>query len=161
MKGLEAVRARHLAEQRSRAESIVASAREAATKMLAQAEVEAAAETETAQREGEQSADLDTGRDWTGARRHARGIVLSAQRDVYGELRLMCADAVRRNPRFAELQLAVADRALRRLGPGAGVVVEGDTVVVARKHRRVRWAVTDTVDESLQRLGDEVAALWR
>lgn len=161
MNGLEAVRARHLADQRLKAESIVASAREAAAKMLAQAKVEANAATATAQREGEQSADLDTGREWTAARRRARAIVLSAQRDVYDESRRMCAEAVRVSPRYPTLQRVVADRARRRLGPGADVVVDGDTVVVTRKHRSVRWTLADAVEEALRRLGGEVEALWR
>lgn len=161
MNGLEAVRARHLAEQRLRAESIVASAREAAAQMLARAHSEVTAATESAEREGEQSAELDTGREWTAARRRARSIVLAAQRDAYDQLRLMCADAVRLNSRYPDLQRVVADHARRCLGPGSEVVVDGDTVVATRKHRRVRWTVLDTVNESLLRLGDEVEAVWR
>ena len=160
MTGLEAVRAHQLAEQRLKAESIVAAAREAAARMLAQAGAEAIAMTETAQREGEQSAELDTGHEWTAARRHARGIVLSAQRDVYDELRLACAEAVRMDSRYPDLQRVVIDRARRLLGPGADVVVDGDTLIVTRKHRRVHWTLPDTIDERLQQLGGEIEALW-
>jgi vacuolar-type H+-ATPase subunit E/Vma4 len=161
MKGLEPVRAQHVAEQRARAEAIIASARATSRQMIAQAQADAQTMTAAARQEGQRSAELDTHRDWTAARRRARSIALSARREVYDELRALCADSIRADARYPDLQRAVADEAQKRLGPGSDVAIHGDFVTAVRRQRRIQWALDSTVDQSLRRFGGEVEALWR
>ncbi|HET9781121.1 MAG TPA: hypothetical protein VFR33_05015 [Candidatus Dormibacteraeota bacterium] len=161
MNGLDAVREHHLAAQRARAKAIVTSGRESARQMLAQAESDSRTATESAEREGEASADLDTNREWTAARRRARGIVLAAQRAVYEELSTACADAITTDSRYPALQRRVADAARAQLGPGADVYPRAAEVIATRKQRSVRWTLAEEIAEELFRLHGDVEALWR
>ncbi len=161
MKGLDPVRANHLESARSRAEAMVRDARAQAEQIIARATADARALTEQAEQEGEASADLDTSRGWTGARRRARGILLAAQRDVYDELRNAVDGAVQSDTRYPSFLQRLADEARRRLGPGAEVRVDRNLVLGKRKERHVRWSLQDIIDESLSRLGPDVEELWR
>jgi len=161
VKGLDSVRANHLETARARAEAIVRDARAQADQMLTSSTADAKALTERAEQEGDASADLDTNRGWTAARRRARGILLAAQRDLYDELRGAIAAAVQSDARYPSFLQQLADEARRRLGPGAEVGVAGSEVNGTRKERHVRWSLQDLIDESLGRLGPEVEELWR
>lgn len=160
MKGLEPVAKHHLETQRSRAAAIVAAARDTASTTLATAEREAAAIVDAAKEEGLTSAELDTNREWTAGRRRARGLVLEAQRAMYEELRRRCVGAIRTDARYAALVERVAGGARRRLGPGAEVAVDADSIVAGRKGRHVRWTLLEAVDEVLAAMPLEVEALW-
>ena len=161
MKGLDPVHANHLESARLRAEAIVREAREQADQIIANSSADARALTEQAEHEGEASADQDTNRGWTAARRRARGILLAAQLDVYDELRSALTSAVQSDARYPSLLQRAADDARRRLGPGAEVRVDGSQVSGTRKERHVRWSLRDIIDESLGRLGPDVEELGR
>lgn len=161
MKGLDPVRAHHLAGARSHADAIVRDARAQADQIIAKSTADANALTDQAEHEGQASADLDTNRSWIAARRRARGILLAAQREAYDELRNSVAGAVQSDARYASLLQHFANLASRRLGPGAEVRVDQDAVLGTRKERHVRWSLQDFVDESLSLIGPDVEELWR
>lgn len=160
MKGLDAVRETHLAAARAHAGELVAHARDVARGILEAAQAEAAELTRNAEAEGQVSAEQDTGRDWTAARRRARGIRLAAQRGAYESLRTRAVQAVEADPRTDPLLRRVADAARMRLGPGASVSVERGTVNASRRATHVRWTVEDAVDASLAGLGPQLEELW-
>ena len=161
MKGLDAVHAHYLAEQRTRAAAIVDAARAAAQEATAQARGDAARLIEDAKHQGESTAEGDTNRELASARRRARGIVLSAQRAVYDELCARSEKAVREDSRYPLLLRLIADDAQRRLGPGADVVTAEDAVTATRKHRHVHWSLGEAVGDALSGLGPELTELWR
>ena len=164
MNGLESVREHHLAAAHEQAESILRDARAQAHEITASGAAAAAALVEHAQKEGEAAADLDTSREWITARRRARGLILSAQREMYEELRAAVARAVRADPRYQALLQRLAHDGQRQLGPGAEVEVDRDGedgVRVTRKGRRIDWSVAAIVAGGLDRLGPRVTELWR
>jgi len=161
VKGLDPVRARHLADARARAEGVVRDAHRQADGILAQAAAEASELVSRAERDGGTSADLDTSRGWATARRRARGIRLAAQRDAYEELQASAAAAVGSDRRSDALLQRVADDARSRLGQAAKVVVDRGSVRASRDKVHVRWSLGDAVELSLSRLGPEIEALWR
>ncbi len=161
MKGLEALRETHLAAARAHAGELIAHARDVAQGILERAQADAAELTRNAEQEGQVSAEQDTGRDWTAARRRARAIRLAAQRGVYESVRLRAVHGVEADSRTDALLRRVADAARMRLGPGALVTIEPGTVSASRRTMHVRWTVEDAVDASLARLGPELEELWR
>ena len=161
MNGLEAVREAHLAAARAHAAELLAHARDVAEGILESAKAEAAELTRHAEEEGRTSAEQDTGRDWTAARRRARAIRLAAERGSYETLRARASHAVGADARTAAVLHNVADAARMRLGPGASVTVDAGVVVASRRTTRVRWTVDDAVDASLEQLGPELQQLWR
>lgn len=161
MTGLEAVREHYLAEARTQAAEVMAHARDMARDILDKARADAAELTRHAEEEGQASAEQDTGRDWTAARRRARAIHLAAQRSVYDDLRTQCARALALDPRTTVLLHRIGDAARMRLGPGATITLGVSSVDASRKAHHVRWTVEEAVDDSLHRLGPEVEELWR
>ena len=161
MKGLEAVREAHLAEARVHAAELLAHAREVAAGIVDQAQAEAAELTRRAEEEGLTSAEQDTGREWTAARRRARAIRLAAQRSAYESLRARAARAVEADPRTRGLLRSIADAARMRLGPGASVTLEPGAVIASRRTTHFRWTVEEAVDASLEGLAPELEELWR
>lgn len=164
MNGLEAVREHHLAAARGEAESILRGARAQAQEITASGAAAAAALLESARKEGEAAADVDTNREWVTARRRARGLILSAQREMFEELRDSVARAVRADPRYPALLERLARDGQRQLGPGAEVELHRDGedgVRVTRKGRWIDWSVAAIVARGLDRLGPQVTELWR
>lgn len=162
LEGLDALRSHHLADARHRADALIAEARVAAKEVLERAQAEAAELTRQAREEGQESAEQDTGREWTAGRRRARGIRLAAQRSAYEALRGAAIGAVQVDPRSGDLLRTVADAARRRLGPGATVELAAGEVRATRRTKEVRWALEQAVDESLRGLGPAVLEeLWR
>jgi vacuolar-type H+-ATPase subunit E/Vma4 len=162
--GLESVRIHHLAAARGRANAILQDAHAQAQRILTRSQAEAAALIARAEQEGDEAADLDTGREWASARRRARGIILATQREVYVELVAAVAAGVRSDPRYKALLQRLADAARRALGPGAEVMIDpaGDRGVTAsRKDRHVEWPLEKIVEQSLARLGPGIQELWR
>jgi vacuolar-type H+-ATPase subunit E/Vma4 len=162
--GLEAVREHYLAEARARAGRILEDSRLQAREIVARGASGAAAVTEGARHEGEAAARLDTDRAWTAARRRARSLILSAQREAYDELRARLALAIRRDVRYPRLLERLGHAAQRQLGPGAIVETDRDGdhgVVATRRDRRVGWSLSDVVAAGLDELGPSVAELWR
>ncbi|MGZ6300194.1 MAG: hypothetical protein ACXWMN_06850 [Candidatus Limnocylindria bacterium] len=164
MTGLDAMREHHLAAARAQAESIVQAARVQAQQIIASGVADVATLLDHARKEGEAAADLDTNREWITARRRARGLILSAQREMYQELRDAVARAARADPRYPVLLETLAHAGQRQLGPGAEVDLDrhGDGGVrVTRKGRRIDWSLAVLVGGSLDRLGPRVTELWR
>ncbi|HET7339387.1 MAG TPA: hypothetical protein VFK22_07545 [Candidatus Dormibacteraeota bacterium] len=161
MNGLGAVEQRFLDEQRARADDVVTAARQEAYQLLKNAQADAAAMTASAAREGELSADADTNREWTAARRRARANVLTARREIYEDLVARCATSIRTDDRYAEAQRVISHESLKRLGPGAQVAIDEDTVTVTRKQRRIRWSLESAVSAALSQLGAELEAIYR
>lgn len=160
MNGLEPLLAHRVAAARAQADEVIRSAREAAQRRRDAASAEVDELVKTAEREGEASADMDTDRSWTAARRRARAIVLAAERAAYDELRGSVMAAVRADARYPDLVGRIVDGARRRLGPGADVSVDGGVVTASRRQRHVRWSLADTIETSLQHRSD-VEELWR
>lgn len=164
MTGLESVRSRHLAAAGARADAMVRDARLQAQQVIADATASAAALVAQAEKEGEEAAQLDTSREWTAARRRARGIELTARRNAYEDVKAAVFAAVRADTHYLALLDHVADEIHRRLGPGAEVVpaAQGaEAVSGSRKHRHVEWSLEATVGACLEAMGPEVEALWR
>lgn len=164
MTGLETVRNHHLAAARAHADEVLRQAHVQAQQTASKSFADAAALIEKAEKEGEEAAALDTSREWTAARRRARGIILAAQQGVYRDLHAAAAAAVRADPRYPLLLERLADGARRRLGPGADVDVDfsGDEGVRAtRQDRHIAWSLDSIVAESVERLGPEIEELWR
>ena len=161
MNGLEALREHHLVGARAHAAGLIADARALAQSILEKAQADAAHLTQQAEEDGHASAEQDTGRDWTAARRRARAIRLAAQRAVYEDVKAAAAKASESDPRSPGLVRQVAEAARTRLGPGALVTAGSHGVSATRGKTHVRWTVTEAVDESLSRLGPELEELWR
>lgn len=161
MNGLEPLLAHRLAEARAQAEEVVQLAREAAQRRRDAARAEVDELVKTAEHEGDASADMDTDRSWTVARRRARAIVLAAERAAYEELRGSVMAAVQADARYPGLLGRIVDDAHRRLGPGADVSVDGSVVTGSRRQRHVRWSLADTIETSLQHRAADVEELWR
>jgi hypothetical protein len=164
VRGLEAVRAHHLAEAEAQAETIIKEARAQAARLLAQSSEDAEELLARARQEGREAAALDTDREVATARRRARGVILAAERDAYESLRIEASKAIRADARYPALLERIGDSASRQLGPGTDVVTDpqGDGGVSAtRKNRRAGRSLKDIVDESLRRLGPAVTELWR
>jgi vacuolar-type H+-ATPase subunit E/Vma4 len=164
LNGLEAVRSGHLAAARVHGDALLQDARAQARQIAARSASDAAALIEQAEKEGEEAAELDTSREWTAARRRARGTVLAAQQEVLEQLHAAVAAAVRADPRYPALLERLADEARRTLGPGADVRVDerGDLGVSAtRKDRHVDWSLDSIVSECIDKLGPGVVGLWR
>jgi hypothetical protein len=162
--GLETVRNHHLAVARERADALVADARAQAQRIVSRSSADAAALIERAEQQGVEAAELDTSREWTAARRRARGIILAARHSAYVDLQAAVAAAVRADPRYPVLLERLADEARRRLGPGADVDIDtsGDLGVGAtRKDRHIGWSLDSIVVEGIVRLGPEIEELWR
>ncbi|HUZ88584.1 MAG TPA: V-type ATP synthase subunit E [Candidatus Acidoferrales bacterium] len=164
MTGLEVVQKHQLAATHAQADAILGDARTQAQQIMAKAKADAHDLIDHAEKEGDMAAELDTSREWTTARRRARGIILAAQSAVYDELRAAVSAAIRSDPRYPSLLHELADSAHRHLGPGAEVSVDtgGTRVVTASsKHRHVDWSLDSIAKESLDRLGTGIEELWR
>jgi vacuolar-type H+-ATPase subunit E/Vma4 len=162
--GLETVRNHHLAVARERADALLGDARAQARRIVSKSSADAAALIEHAEKEGEEAAELDTSREWTAARRRARGIILAARQGACRDLQAAVAAAVRADPRYPALLERLANEARRRLGPGADVDIDtsGDLGVSAtRKDRHIDWSLDSLVVEGIERLGPEIEELWR
>jgi vacuolar-type H+-ATPase subunit E/Vma4 len=163
MTGLEAVRSHHLAAAREHADAILRDARAQAQQIRDKSAADAAAMMARAEQEGADAAELDTVREWTGARRRARTLILAAQSDAYSSLRAAITTAVRADPRYAVLLQRLVDVARRRLGPGAEIVIDTDGdrgVTATRMNRHIDWTLGKIVEQSLERLGPRIEELW-
>jgi hypothetical protein len=164
VKGLESVREHHLAAARARAESTLGEARSRAHDLATSGAAAVAALVEHAQKEGAAAADIDTNREWIAARRRARGLILTAQREMYDELRDAVARGARADPRYPALLERLARAGQRQFGPGADVELDRDGeggVRITRKGRRIDWSLAAIVGGGLDSLGPRITELWR
>lgn len=164
MKGLEAVRRHQLAAAHAQAEAILRDARAQAQQIGAKAADDARELIGHAESEGDSTAELDTSRKWTAAKRRARGLILAAQREVYDDLRAAVSAAIRLDSRYPALLEQLAASAHRELGPGAKVSINSvgtGQVTASRKHRHVEWSLDQIVQDGIERLGPGIEELWR
>jgi len=161
---LEPVRRALLADARSRADAALAAAREQAGQQRAAARAEAAALLAAARAAGEESARTAAQASTLRARRAARGSLLAVQRELYEELRVRAREAVtvlRDDPGYPELLGRLAERARTELGPGAVVDEDPGGGVLGRcDGRSLDLSLPALAARALERLGEEVAALW-
>jgi hypothetical protein len=95
------------------------------------------------------------------ARRAARELVLTAQRDAYDELGRRTGDALRDPARIAVLRSALAARARAALGETAAIVDHPSGGVVGQvAGRRVDCSIDALVEHVLATRADRLAGLW-
>lgn len=163
---LEPLRQAYLERARLGAEAALTQARTEAAALVESARREADALMAEARRQGEENADADVARERALAGRHARAVLLTAQRDAYGELRrraLQAGLALRGRPEHRALVRRLVTQARAQLGPGARIEVDpgGQGGIVAREGaRRVDYTMVALVERSLESLGGAVEQLW-
>ncbi|MDH6678672.1 F0F1-type ATP synthase membrane subunit b/b' [Rhodococcus sp. LBL1] len=162
--GLDPVRRTLIDRACSDADRIRAAARADADATTARAEAEARSRLDRARAEGTRDGELVAATERVRAHRHARAVVLAAQRDVYDELRthLRAAAAATRD---AATYPALRDRLVRRardiLGPQAeiGELPDGGIEGIAGG-RRLVWSLPDLAERRLAAAGDDIVRLW-
>ena len=157
---LEPLRAALRSQARSEAEQIIARAEGDATALLEKARAELAGEVAAARARGEAEARallrLERGR----TQQRSRGLVLSAQREVYDELVTRAEDAVRQLLTDPLVRERLADRLRDRLGVSVVIVdtVDGGLQAQASDGRIVDASVEALVRDTLPRL--DLEDLW-
>jgi len=163
--GVEPLRRVLLADARAEAERIEAAARAEADACLAEARRQAEALLTQARAEGESAAEIQVAHDRAQARRHARVVLLAAQREVYDELRRRSfaeAASLKGTPRYRALLDRLRSAAHAQLGPGAQVEPAPNGGVVGTCGRRsVDYSLDALVERALDALGSSLAELWR
>ncbi|MGZ4142683.1 MAG: V-type ATP synthase subunit E family protein [Actinomycetota bacterium] len=143
-----------------------AEARAGAAARLEHASAESAEKIAAARAEGEGAADEEAARETSAARRRARELVLSAEREALDELRVRVRETIlsaRGRPEYEPLLERLAAMASSQLGPDA--VIERDPpgaggVRARLDGRRVDNPLVAIADRSLDALGIDVEALW-
>lgn len=160
---LLAVRAALLARAHSDAEAVVRAAEAEADATMAQARVEAHSMVEQARAEGEAQADAALADDRGRARRHARSLVLEAQRAAYDGLRDAARQAARSlldDERWSQMHDALVAQVREALGPGASVEAVPDGAVGRSGAQVLELRLAALVDAELEALGPAVATVW-
>jgi vacuolar-type H+-ATPase subunit E/Vma4 len=164
---VEPLRHALLEHAHAEAERVLAAADERADELLAEAEAHGAALVEQARADGLAAAALAGAHEQALARRRARGVVLTAQRDLYLELRRQARDAVhalRQEPRsYAALLERLSTAALGQLGNGASLEVDptgAGGVRASSGPRHVDYTLDALVERCLERLGGDLERLW-
>jgi vacuolar-type H+-ATPase subunit E/Vma4 len=161
---LAVLRTALLDRARAAAAAAVAAADADAFAVLNAARAEAADITAEARARGERDAAALRATERSRARRQARAIVLAAQAAVYAELCRRSRTAVhelRGDPGYPALLKRLGALARVELGEAATVTEHPDGGVVAEADgRRADLSLDALVDQALDDLGPEVAALW-
>lgn len=163
---LEPLRAALLASAREQAAGVLADAEAAVEAELAAARADADALVERARADARQRADLEHRHVVAARRREAQARVLRARREAREALHdevLRAAGSLRDDPAYAVLLDRLEDDARARLGPGAAIERDppGLGGVIARAGRRVIDATLPVLAErELDGLGEEIDALW-
>ena len=144
----EALRKAH-----QRTDELLADARRTADEIL-----------DTARADGEAEATAAVNVRLAQSRRDARRSMLTAQRELYDELRQRCraaATALAEGPGYEELRAHLVERALAQLGSDATVTDCADGGVLASAgDRRLDLTLPTLAERALERSGAEVAELW-
>ena len=143
-----------LREAHGRRDEKLAAARATADELLA-----------TARAEGESEALTALSLQAAQSRREARLTVLTAQRELYEEVRARCRTAASElvaAPDYQRLRRALVETARRRLGPDA-VVTDSPAggIEAVAGHRRIDLSLPVLADRALERSAGEVESLWR
>lgn len=132
---------------------------------LAEARATAEELLATARGEGESEALAALSLQAAQSRRDARRTVLTAQRELYEELRVRCrnaASALVRSPDYPRLREALVEAARERLGPEVVVTDSpGGGVEAVAGRRRIDLSLPVLADRALDRCVQEVEALWQ
>ncbi len=161
---LEPVRAALRAEAGAQAEAGTEEAQRHADEVRTAARERAERIRDQARAEGEQQARAAVAAVLTRRRREARDAVLTAQRELYDELRQRCRDAaigLRDSADYPQLRRALSEQAIAVLGPDASVEESpsGGVVAVAGG-RRLDLSLPTLADREIERLGSAVERLW-
>lgn len=161
---LAPVRAALLAAARADAADVLRNAESRRSELLERARRTAEELVADARATGEAAAQASVGVRLAQSRREARSSVLSAQRELYDELRLRCraaASALTGTAEYEGLRRQLIDKARRELGPEAVVEESPDGGIVASAGtERVDLSLPALADRALDRSGAEVAGLW-
>lgn len=152
------------AARRDRHERLEVAAHDA-SRVLEEAQAEADRLREQARAEGERDADQMRVEQRARARRRARAIVLTAQREALDEL----SDDVRRRlsqlwadeESGGQLRALLVEAAHADLGPDVQVADHPDGGVTATvDHARATYLLSDLADTAVSDLGDALTGLW-
>lgn len=160
---LSPVREALMAAAHADARQAVQAAEHDAAAALAEARARAEDEVRAARRDGEAQAATALAGELGRARRHARSLVLAAQRATWEELRrAVCAAALalQEDPDWPSLREALRQWALEQLGPGAQVSEVPGGVVAELGPRRVELNLASLALARLDARGPDVAGLW-
>ncbi|MEU4293130.1 V-type ATP synthase subunit E family protein [Kribbella sp. NPDC026596] len=161
---LEPVRTALRAAARADAAEVLRNARQRKDELLADARRTAEEMLATARADGEAEATAVVNARLAQSRRDGRRSMLTAQRDLYEELRWRCraeAAALAESPGYEELRRHLAERALAQLGSDATVADSVDGGVLASAgDRRLDLTLPTLAERALERSGAEVAELW-
>ena len=154
-----------LASAREEAARIEAEASAEAEARLAAARRQAAALVEDARADGAAVGAAAAAHDGALARRRARALRLAAERDVWEELRLQAHAAARAlpdRPEYEPLLEQLVAAAQRQLGGSPRLEqAPGGGVRASRNGRSVDYSLDALVERELRRLGEQVDELWR
>jgi vacuolar-type H+-ATPase subunit E/Vma4 len=161
---LEPVRTALRAAARTDAAEMLRNAHQRKDQLLADARRTADEMLAAARADGEAEATAVVKARLAQSRRDGRRSMLTAQRDLYDELRRRCrgaATALAETPGYEELRGHLAERALAQLGSGATVVDSADGGVLASAgDRQLDLTLPTLAERALERSGAEVAELW-
>lgn len=158
---LEPLRSALLGRARRDAGDVVAEARRWAADVLSEARDAADGTLAAAASSGRADAAEVIAVEGTRARRAARAIELSAQREVYDELRRRVTEQVRARASGAGTCEHLLARARALLGPAATVMTPpGGGVVAQVPGKRVDLSADVLAEHAVEQLGAEVRALW-
>jgi vacuolar-type H+-ATPase subunit E/Vma4 len=164
---MDALRTAFLADSTELAQRAVAEARQADADRVEAARVRAEELMRAARPAGEAAVLPDVARIHAAAARHARQLLLGAQREVFEEFRreaLRAALELRGSPSYPGLLDELSRRARTQLGEAAELDVDpaGSGGVIARDgDRRVDYSLPALVERCIAALGDRVEELWR
>ncbi len=163
---LDALEAATLADARERAREIREATEERARRLLADAHAEARTLLAEQHASAERRAELAERRRIAQARADAHALVLHAQRAVLAEARqaaYAAAQALREDPRYAQLSERLAARARARLASAGPVriVAAPDGGLLARAGSlQIDNSLSAQVERCLQGLASELRRLW-
>jgi vacuolar-type H+-ATPase subunit E/Vma4 len=161
---LAPVRTALRAAARADAAAVLRKAQQEKSDLLADARRTADEIEATARAEGAADATAAVTARLAQSRRDARRTVLSAQRELFDELRRRCraaATALAESPGYEELRRRLTERALAQLGPDATVTESrGGGVLASAGSRRLDLSLPTLAERALDRSGAEVARLW-
>ena len=161
---LDPVRTALRAAARADAAEVLRTARQHKDELLAVARRTADELLTTARADGEAEATAAVNARLARGRRDARRSVLTAQRDLYDELRRRClaaTTAVAGSPGYEDLRRQLVERAVAQLGSDLTITDSVDGGVLASAGDRWLDLTLPTLAErALERSGAEVAELW-
>jgi vacuolar-type H+-ATPase subunit E/Vma4 len=156
-----------LSDAEANAESVAMDAAARAAREVSDAQAEVSALVDHARAEAETAARREAMRVVGRARSEGRALRLTAQRDVYDELRertFASVQELRSEPVYSRLLDRLDGIARAQLGPSAAVEVDPPVVGGIRASsgpRRIDLTLPTLAERCLARLGTDLERLWR